>query len=234
MSSPVPSPNVNYVFPTQVILLGEALVSVAIGARKALKCKAHSSGHEFVTLQDLSRHIRVIQHTLTRLSSRLDGLMTNVICNESAGAIEAGRAAGRFEQVLSELVDGYLDVKSSHASPDSSEARTLVLGVYRHYIREICEWLEELVAVIAQPAAAIQQRGLDVATGTELTIELNITIPPEMAKLDALAKRFLYPPSANSESARFFEQRCESRPVGLLHIFGALAFGISVTSSVLD
>jgi hypothetical protein len=232
MTLPAPNPkDVVCVLPPQVVLLGEALAPVARSARQAMTRRVRSSGHEFETLADLSRHMGVIQQSLTHLSPRLDGLMTDVIHKEGAGAIEAGRAAGRLEQVLSEFVDGYLDAKASHAGTEASEARSLILGVYRHHIREICEWLEDLVEVIANPASAIQKRGIAAAANVDLTVALNMTSPPEMAKLDALAKSLLPPAGTCIEPSPRFEQRETSRP-GILGTIGALAFGIGVTKAV--
>jgi hypothetical protein len=45
------------------------------------------------------------------------------------GQHEVGRSVGQLEQVISELVDGYLDTKASHAGAESVEARALILGV---------------------------------------------------------------------------------------------------------
>jgi C4-dicarboxylate-specific signal transduction histidine kinase len=70
-----------------------------------------------------------IEHALSRLNPRLEGLMSEVICKEGVGPLEVGRSAGRLEQVLSELVDGYLDAKTSHADAESVEARALILGL---------------------------------------------------------------------------------------------------------
>ena len=232
MTLPAPnSQDVVCVLPPQVVFLGEALAPVVRGARQAMTRRGRSSGHEFVTLEDLSRHMGVIHQALTHLSPRLDGLMTDVIHKEGAGAVDAGRAAGRLEQVLSEFVDGYLDAKASHAGAEASEARSLILGVYRHHIRVICEWLEELVAVIANPASAIQKRGVDAVPNVELTVALNMTSSPEMAKLDALAKSLLPPAETRIEPSPRSVDRETSGP-GILGTIGALAFGISVTKAV--
>ena len=232
MASPAPNPDdVVCALPSQVIALGEALAHVARGARKAMTQRVRSSGHEFATLEDLSLHMGVIQQALTHLSPRIDGLMTDVIHNEGAGPVDAGRSAGRLEQVLSEFVDGYLDAKASHAGTEASEARSLILGVYRHHIREICQWLEDLVEVIANPSSAIQKRGIAAAANVDLTVALNMTSPPEMAKLDALAKS-LHPPAETCiEPSPRFEPRETSGP-GILGTIGALAFGIGVTKAV--
>ena len=229
----MPSPKDRvYVLPSQVILLGEALGPVASSARQAMRRRVRSSGHEFQTINDLSRHLGVIQQALVHLSPRIDGLMTEVVHNKGAGAVEAGRAAGRLEQVLSEFVDGYLDAKSSRAGPGSSEARSLILGVYRHHIRQICDWLEELVEVIADPESALEKRGVAAAATVKLTVALDMTSPPEMASLDALAKGLLPSPEVYSVPPPILEQR-ESTGPGLLETMGALAFGVGITKAVL-
>jgi hypothetical protein len=115
-------------------------------------------------LEDAIRHMGVIQAALEHLSPRLYGLMANVVNNDKATALEVGREAGRLEQVLSEFVDGYLEVKASHAGADSSQARTLVMEVYRHHARSVCRWLEEMAWVTSYPEAAIRQRGLGGST----------------------------------------------------------------------
>ena len=230
----LPSPkNMVCVIPQQVIFLGEALAPVAKNARLALARQVLPSGQEFATLQDVPRHMGVIQQALSHLTHRLDSLMTDVIHLEDAGAIEAGRAAGRLEQVLSEFVDGHHDAMASHADVDAeaSEARVLILGVYRHHIKEICEWLEELVRVITDPASAIQKRGMAAAANIELTVALNLTSPPEMARLEALATSLLQPQEVRREPLSSIDWLEQPAP-GLLGTLGALAFGVGVAEAV--
>ena len=174
----------------------------------------------------------VVQQALTHLSPRLDGLMIDVIQNEQAGAVEAGRAAGRLEQVLSEFVDGFLDAKASNAGPDSCEARKLILGVYRHHISEICDWLDELVQVIANPRAAMKTLGIPFAENVELPIVLTMTSPPEMAKLQKLADELLVEPAQVVEEKPAFQPQTHNSP-GILGALGALAFGAGISKAIL-
>lgn len=231
MASPRPEPEaVNCVVPTRVILLGEALASVAKGARGAMARRVRLSGNEFATIPDLSRHLGVIQQAMAHLWPRLEGLMTEVVRKEEAGALDAGRAAGRIEQVLGEFVEGYLDVKASRADPDSSEARALIMGVYRHYIGQICAWMEELVEVIADPESAIRKRGIDPGAHVELSVSLDMSSPPGMVKLDALVKGLLTPPDLGNQARSTADQSQPPR-LGLLETIGALAFGFGVTKA---
>lgn len=218
--------------PSRVTFLGEALAPVAKNLRRAITRRVKSSGHEFVTIDDLLRHTGIIEMALNHLSPRFEDLMGNVMRNESAGLAEAGRAAGRLEQVLSEFVDGCHEVQASHAGAETSEARALLLGVYRHHIREICDWIEELVQVIADPVAASEKREIPLTGNIELSVVLNMTSPPEMAKLNDLATRLQIRPARVIESAPRYEPPA-SRPPGILGTIGALAFGIGITKAIL-
>lgn len=216
--------------PPRMIFLGEGLKPVAKVLRKAIARKVISSGPEFVTIEDISRHMGVIGQGLTHLSSWLAYLTGSFIKDEKAGMSEAYRAAGRLEQVLSEFVDGYYEVKASHANSGSSEARALLLGVYRHHLRDICDWIEELVQVTANPMAAIQKLGIPSSDNVKLTVVLNMSSPPEMVKLHVLAQRLQRPIGL----APLIEQlpthhAPQSSSPGVFGTIGALAFGIGIT-----
>lgn len=225
------SSEVTCLLPTQIVALGEALAPVVKAARRETSRKIQQSGQAFITLVDLIHHMGVVEHALTELSPRLDGLMTDVVRNDGAGVLEAGRSAGRLEQVLSELVEGYLEAKASHAGPEDAEARVLMMGVYRHYISNICDWLEHLISAIANPAHEIQLRGIEPSDYVELTIPLNMTTPPEMDKLTQLVERFDHHPPT-SQVSPILPPQSSPRSPGLLATIGALVFGFGVSGAV--
>lgn len=219
------------VVPAQVVLLGEALAPIAVAARQALVRRVRPSGPDFMTLESLSRHMGGIEHALSRLNPRLEGLMSDVIRKEGVGQIEVGRSAGRLEQVLSELIDGYLDAKASHAGAEGVEARALILGVYYHHIRDICAWLDDLVATILNPVVALRRRGIEPSGDVVLTVPLNMTSPPEMAKLGALVTTLQPPPENRVEPPTRPQQMRDDGP-GVLGTIGALVFGLGLSEAV--
>ena len=232
MTAAVPtSSELTCVLPPQILALGEALAPVAKAARLELARRVRPSRQAFNTLDDMVHHMGVVEHALTKLSPRLDGLMTDVIRNDGAGVLEAGRSAGRLEQVLSELVEGYLEAKASHAGPEDAEARVLMMGVYRHHISNICDWLEHLISAIANPAREIQLRGIEPSEYVELTIPLNMTTPPEMDKLTLLAEGFHHQPPT-SQVSPILPPQSSPRSPGLLATIGALVFGFGVSGAV--
>jgi len=221
--------------PSQVICLGQALPPVIKTVRLAMARKIRSSGLEFEAIADLSSHMGVITSALTHFPPRIEGLMTDVIRNDDAGLAEASRAAGRLEQVLSEFVDGYETAKATHAvDSDSRKARALLLGVYRHHVRVICDWMDDLVHAINNPIAALDKQSIPVTSTVVLTIALNMTSPPEMAKLDALARRLRQKSQAILEAAPKQPPRHApiSKGPGILGTIGALAFGVGLTNAV--
>ena len=225
-----PSLEVTCVLPPQLLMLREALVPVAAAARQALVRRGRQPGQHFLMLGSLSQHMGWIEHALSRLTPRLDGLMSDVIQKTAAGPLDVGRSVGRLEEVISELVEGYLLAKASRPDAEGAEAHTLLLGVYRHHIREICDWLDEFVTTVSNPSAALHRQGLEPIDGVVLTVPLNMTSPPEMAKLAALVEAIQSRLEERVNSAMEPQQTRGDRP-GVLGTIGAVAFGVGLSQT---
>ena len=216
--------------PARITWLGEAFVPVAQNMRLVLSQRAASPGSLFVVFDDLLKHMDVITRALAHLSPQIDYLMGHVVQREGAGKSEVFRAVGRLEQVISEFADGYLEAKATQPTAETGYARNLLLGVYRHHIREICEWLEELAEVIANPVRAMEKRGIAPSGNVVLTVALTMTSPPEMAKLDELATAVLTENAPVAE--RKFDPDAVQQP-GFWGTAGALVFGMGIANAVL-
>jgi hypothetical protein len=212
--------------PTQVTLLGEALKPGAINLHEALALKESAIGPEFDTLNDVRLHMGIIGQALMHLDPRLDDLMKSVIQNDRATALDAGRAAGRLEQVLSEFVNGYQMALASKPRHESREARDLLFGVYRHHISELSRWLDKLVMAIAEPLATLKEQHIQLEANVVLPVTLNLTSPPQMARLHEIALEFQ---SETAYQAPIQDQPTRPGPVATL---GALAFGLGVANAV--
>lgn len=229
---------IRYVLPPRFAIVGEALVPLVNNLRKAMAEDAALAGREFVAPRSIIHHLDVIQRVLERLPLRVNGLVNDIRTTEEPDIAHIYRAAGRLEELLLQWVDGLHDVRASHAPPEMVEVRDLLVGVYRHHLLEVCNWLADLVKVIADPAVAIEKSGMPMGDGSTLTVALTITVPPGMAELLAIANRMqvdsleeiastpISIPTPGSHNAT---------PVGpgILGTLGALAFGIGVTKAVL-
>lgn len=221
-----------YVLPPRFTFVREALVPMVKSLRGAMEQVSGLSRQEFVMPESFYHHSRAIQRFLERLPSRVEGLNSDSVNGDESDIAQVYRAAGRLEEVLSEWVDGYQEVKASHAQPDAGEVRDLLVGVYRHHLLEVCNWLEDLVNVIGDPATAMAKKGLSIRNGATLTVSLSVTVPPEMDKLLAIAKRMQINATPELEPTPASPRSSQSAP-GILGTMGALAFGIGITEAVL-
>ncbi len=211
--------------PTQVTLLGQALEPVAAWLHFEMAQKVAKSGHVFDTLSDLCLHMGIIEQALAHLEPRCDDLMKSVIQNDKATALDAGRAAGRLEQVFSEFVNGSQKALALTPRQDSLEARDLLLGVYRHHICELSQWLDKLVSAIAEPLSTLKEQHIRLTANVVLPVTLNLTSPPQMTRLHEIAQAFQGEPMKQTPIP---DQ--PARP-GLLATIGALAFGLGVANA---
>lgn len=227
-----------YVLAPQLVALGHALKPLSKAARDALRHPAQPTDQPFVALDDLVRHMGVIEHALSALGSRLDGLMADVMQNGEADAFVVGRSVGRLEQVLWEFIDGYQDARACQAGPESVEAQALILGVYRHHIESICSWLDELVTTVLSPEQALDLRGIKPSSDVTLNVSLNMTDPPEMSQIGSLVKSLSVQAEEAAEAAQaaqaaqaFAGKACEAKP-GIFSTIGAMAFGLGVSGAI--
>lgn len=226
-----------YVLAPQLVALGHALKPLSKAARDALRHPAQPTDQPFVALDDLVRHMGVIEHALSALGSRLDGLMAEVIQNGAADALVVGRSVGRLEQVLWEFVDGYHDAKACRAGPESVEVQALILGIYRHHIESICSWLDELVTTVLSPEQALDLRGIKPSSDVTLDVSLNMTDPPEMAQIGSLVKSLLaqaeeVEAGQAAEAAQTFAGKTREAKPGIFSTIGAMAFGLGVSGAI--
>ncbi len=231
-TQPSSEDDICYVLPPRFTIVGEALAPLVNNLRDAMAQEAALSGHEFVMPGSIFHHLDAIQRVLERLPLRVDGLVNGIGSSEEPDIAHIFRAAGRLEEVILEWVAGYQEVKASHAQPEACEVRDLLVGVYRHHLLEVCNWLADLVKAIADPAAAMKGSGQQMGEGATLTVSLSVTVPPEMAKLFDIAKRMQIETAPEIEPLPATQRTVQSGP-GLLGTMGALAFGIGVTKALL-
>ncbi len=218
--------------PAPVILWGQAIRPVRATLSHALLQPASLSGETFQGLDDVSRHLDSYTRGLEDLGEMLIAINTSVLGNEQVSDADVYRTAGRLEQALQQLIRPYLEIGSCAPLPDFPELQPLILGVFRHTLTEIHDWLQRMVEDIQDPASACQHHGLQVTEGMVLSIDLNLTSPPEMERLQQIADSLR---SAAEEAAEDLSVPSPTstapapRP-GLLAHLGALMFGLAVAS----
>ena len=134
-------------------------------------------------LETASHHLRVIGEGVHRLSTGIDTLMTEVIAFEAASDVLVYRAVGRFDACLDDLVGGLESVQTIDATGTDQRALNFLAGAYRHLLKEVRDWLAELMDAITDPLAALKRRGLPTTGSIELPITLKLTPVPQLEGL---------------------------------------------------
>lgn len=224
---PSPTDEINPVLPDQLKWLVEALKPAGDELHQPAEFPTADGASEFETLTGLARHMGLIDWVLRDIDEWVNDIMSTVIAREDASPLEVGRAAGQLQQLMHMLATGYRDALSTMPNPGAHEARTLLLGVYRHHMTYLAAWLDHLSRAIADPVAEMRRQGLKPARTVTLTISLNLASPPQMARLLEIVEemRDAEPTGAASEPT------AQERRPGALATLGALLFGLGLAQT---
>lgn len=182
--------------PSRLVCLGEAMAPVlrkfdAAVAEQSLQTVPVASMVDFI-----KEGLAALGRSMPRLSDQVNGLMTDVAANESATDRDVYRAVGRFEGFLDEIINDYRKIGRQSAFGSDEEARVLLAGIYRHSMREIQVWLQDLVDTLADPKEALRRKGLPTTGAIEIPLTLTLTTAHELAGLQRWGERHsFYTPS---------------------------------------
>jgi hypothetical protein len=182
--------------PPRLVCLGEAMAPVLEKLDAALAEQALPTVR-FGSIVDVIRGgLDAIGRSMPRLSDQVNRLMTDVAANENASDRDVYRAVGRFEGVLDEIISDYQAVSRQSAYGSDEEACELLAGTYRHSMREIQIWMQDLVDTLADPISALHRKGLPTTGSIEIPLTLTLTLAPELTGLERWGERHsLYTPS---------------------------------------
>jgi len=217
-------------------LAAEALSPLAARLRADLQARHSGPSDSFEVPLQLSRHMDLVVDALTRLDDCIERLSAEVLSNEGANATDAGRAAGRLEEALHTFVRGHQIARASHPSKDlehlSKEGRRLIMGVYRHFLKEVLEWIDRLVNALDDPIKVAQATHAPLDKDVTLSIKLTLTTPSQFKRLHEMAHEVVAAVTAQQPVLTFWNDSeppapLRSTPGPLAHL-GALAFGLAV------
>ena len=146
--------------PSRLVCLGEAMAPLLGKLDAALSEQSHPTVPVGSIVDVIKEGLAALGGSIPRLSVQVNGLMTDVAANESASDRDVYRAVGRFEGVLDEIISDYRRVCLHAADGSDEEPCELLAGTYRHSMREIQDWLQDLVETLADPITALHRKGL--------------------------------------------------------------------------
>lgn len=209
------------VVPHRLQVLGEALKPVW----KKLDARLGKPPVPTIPIQDMikviSNHLDYLQVAMRPLAGRVEALMSDVVANEDVSDAEVYRAVGRFEAPLDDLAEHYLEAGSLAVYGADTEARDCLVGVYRHALLEIRDWLKDLVESLEDPVAAARAKGIPIEGQVELPFTLTMTSAPELERLTTWLSR---------QAA----SRRQKSGLGFWGTVGALALGWGIGHALFD
>ena len=214
--------------PPQVKLPGAALAPVASDLRRALQRRARRAGKPFETPDDVVRITGELARLLKGVQARYEALEHWLDEGTDASPLEVGRLVGRLEQVLGDFVDVWREIQAATDGPATGEERRLLAAIFLHYLTQLADWLDRLVAVISDTRAEVDRQGLPLVDGGTVTVTLSLSQPPEMARLAELAAKWSGGPVLAQAPQR---PDAPARP-GLLAHLAAIAFGFGVADAL--
>lgn len=200
--------------PQRLVDLGEAMAPVLERLDAVFQERPVPTAPVVSIEEMLKTGLNTLTRSTGRLTDQVNALMTDVAAKEDVATRDVYRAVERFEGVLDEVILAYRDLNRQAPVGRALEPWDLLLRAYRHVLREIQDWLQDLVETLADPLSALRRKGLPTQGSVEIHLALTLTAPPELGALRRWCE----------EVARGMYS-CQKERLGLLSTIGALALG---------
>ena len=134
--------------------------------------------------------VDVAQRALGRYGDSMERLCkeANDVIGRIAGtgdvSAEVHRAVGRFEMVLDELMDTYVEMREARPGRDHERGRDLLSAALRHTLEQVQGWLQDVVDTAADPLEVMKRKGLPTDGSAKLELMLTLTTPTALEELD--------------------------------------------------
>lgn len=135
-------------------------------------------------LPELIEPLKKFAENLDRTVNRRMGI---VVQRSDATDAEIASAVRDFEQELRRLLSACDYVRALKVCDEDVRARALLEDAYLHLLRQIRDWLDELVDILSDPLGNIKKRGLPISGYVEIPINLTLAPAPQLAQLTAWA-----------------------------------------------
>lgn len=170
--------------PRRLILLGENFQGMLERLDRRI-AEPVTNSHELMNeiLEPVSENLTCFATTISHFSAAINSLMPDVIENETASDANVYRAATKVEIALDTLLNQYHQVSSWYVVGEDKIPQRLLVEAFRYTLVEARFWLSDIAAVLSDPIAELQKRGLPTEGYVELPLQYTITPPPQIGEL---------------------------------------------------
>lgn len=101
-------------------------------------------------------------------------------------------AMARIEAHIDAVLNRHRNIRGWRTvGPDGAEGRDILVAIYRHLLRELENWLRDIVFTLSNPLDALMEQGNLLVPGSFVRLKMKVyfATPPEMSALEAWAQR---------------------------------------------
>lgn len=167
-----------------LICLGEALAPLLIKINNSLTEQPLTVIPVNTMFNFIPQKLRVLNRSLNGVSFELKRLNTDVAVKLKPSNDDVYRAVGRLEAVLDVIMNNFREIASLYTVGPDVEAHLLLTQIYRHSIREIQVFLNDMVDSLANPKEAFQRMELPRTDSVTMEFTLHFSSAPEIARLN--------------------------------------------------
>ncbi|THF61658.1 hypothetical protein [Pseudothauera rhizosphaerae] len=175
--------NETSVLPGHVVLLGQALRPLRAALARHLETSVAQTGFDADFAATARHSLDAIDLDVRRICAAALEPMGRLAALDRCGDAEILGAAQDFQAVLLPLMNGHTRIAALRVPGEDAHAHGLLLDTYRHHLRNVLCWLEELTDSIADPVGALRRRGLPTTGRVELRVRLTSTLAPQRIEL---------------------------------------------------
>lgn len=163
--------------------LGRALQPLLQRLRFELATQVVASTVVADPIATLEGHFDALPQRIELLAVRVRDLNDDVAANPQASAADVQRAVGRLAECIDAFIADLRNARTLRSDGSAAEMPFLLVGMYRHTLGEVAQWLERIVNVLADPASEAARQHLPTDRPIEFNLALKLTEAPQVEGL---------------------------------------------------
>lgn len=169
--------------PRNFVVLGDALKPISRRIACRMEGAPPRTAQRVNVIEFTRRHLQLIRVDVAKLGNEIDGELGSAITSEKGDA-DIWRAVARMEIHIERLLDGFDEVRRVKPNKADALGFSLLGNLYRAPLKQIQEWMKEILDMVDDPlAAAVRNRGLAMQGEVDLTIPLTFEVSPQIRSL---------------------------------------------------
>ena len=136
----------------------------------------------------VSEHLARVGDLADELCEEINDWLGPAAADPDATDTQVRRAVSRLEVRLEQLLDDWDEVRRVDPDPADRRGWDLLWRLYRNVVKQVHDWLDELIECLDDPLAALEKRGLPHEKTVAIPLSLVFEAPGETRPLGRWAE----------------------------------------------